>query len=133
MKLILAAILAVTPMGNPETRRPQHCPEYSSLVAYVNFPKMERNKLHSVMHRESRCIYTAFNSKDPNGGSIGLMQINKFWCKPSRYFPEGWLQHQGVVDDCDDLFNPLLNVAAAKAIFDYSLEHNGDGWHPWRV
>jgi len=130
MKLLLAAILAVTPAGT-EWRRSQHCPEYANAVAFVGFPSHERGTTLRVMHKESRCIYTVFNAKDPNGGSIGLMQINMFWCKPSRYFKDGWLQTQGIVDDCKDLYNPLTNLKAAKAIWDYSVEHNGNGWEPW--
>jgi hypothetical protein len=131
MKLMLTAILAVTPMGNPEVRRPTHCPEYASVVTYVGFPIDQRREAHRIMHRESRCLPHVFNAKDPNGGSIGLFQINMFWCKPSRYFPEGWLQSQGILQDCNDLFNPLTNVRAAKAIYDYSADRNDYGWHPW--
>jgi hypothetical protein len=131
MKLLLAAILALTPAGT-EWRRSQHCPEYANAVAFVGFPIQERGMALRVMHRESRCIYGVFNGKDPNGGSIGLMQINMFWCKPSRWHSEGWLQSEGVVVDCNDLYNPLTNLKAAKAIFDYSVEHNkGNGWQPW--
>lgn len=130
MKLLLAAILAVVP-AQPDWRRTQHCPEYAMAVAFVGFPAHERNMALRVMHKESRCIYTVFNSLDPNGGSIGLMQINMFWCKPSRYFSDGWLQTQGIVDDCDDLYNPLTNLKAAKAIWNYSVENNGNGWQPW--
>jgi hypothetical protein len=133
MKLLIAAILAVTPTNSSEMRRQAHCPDYSSIVAYVGFPLAERSQAHKVMHRESRCLPYVFNSKDPNGGSIGLFQINMFWCKPSRYFEDGWLQFQGIVDDCSDLYNPLTNAFAAKAIFDYSFDRNGSGWHPWRV
>lgn len=130
MKLLLAAILAVVP-AQPEWRRSQHCPEYANAVAFVGFGPDTRNTALRVMYKESRCIYTVFNASDPNGGSIGLMQINMFWCKPSRYFKDGWLQTQGIVDDCDDLYVPLTNLKAAKAIYDYSTEHNGNGWQPW--
>lgn len=107
------------------------CPHYSSIVAYVGFPLAERATAHKIMYRESRCLPRVFNSLDPNGGSIGLFQVNMFWCKPSRYFKEGWLQNQGVISSCSDLYNPLVNVAAAKEIYDYSLDRNGDGWNPW--
>jgi hypothetical protein len=130
MKLLLAAILAVVP-AQPDWRRSQHCPEYAMAVAYVGFGPTTHNTALRVMHKESRCIYTVFNPNDPNGGSIGLMQINMFWCKPSRYFKDGWLQSQNIVDDCDDLYVPLTNLKAAKAIYDYSVERNGNGWQPW--
>lgn len=131
IKLFIAAILAITPISNPEVRRQVDCPHYSSIVAYVGFPLAERATAHKIMYRESRCLPRVFNSLDPNGGSIGLFQVNMFWCKPSRYFKEGWLQNQGVISSCSDLYNPLVNVAAAKEIYDYSLDHNGNGWNPW--
>ena len=130
MKLLMAIVLALTPTHS-QVRYPQHCPEYASAVFRVGF----RNEMPTalrVMHRESRCIPTVMNPKDPNGGSIGLFQINMFWCKPSRYYAEGWLQSQGVLQNCSQLYNPVTNMVAAKAIYDYSVEHNkGNGWQPW--
>jgi hypothetical protein len=60
-----------------------------------------------------------------------LFQINRFWCLPNRYSPQGWLQAQGILDECEDLYDPMVNVRAMKAIFDYSVEANGNGWQPW--
>ena len=130
MKLLIVALLAMSPWA-PESRRVTVCHQYATAVAYVGFPSHERSTTLRIMHRESRCIHTVFNSSDPNGGSIGLMQINMFWCKPSKYFQDGWLQTQGLVESCDELYNPLTNLKAAKAIYDYSLDRNGNGWQPW--
>lgn len=131
MKLLLAAVLAVVPVHHDEVRRPTHCPQYAPMVAYVGFTAAEQRVALRVMHRESRCFHQVVNSTDPNGGSIGLMQINMFWCKPSKWQPKGWLQAQGILEDCDDLFVPLTNLYAAKAIYDYSADRNGNGWQPW--
>ena len=84
-----------------------------------------------VMWRESRCRQVAFNPKDPWGGSYGLFQINSYWCKPNSYSKRGWLQQNGVLDDCRELFNPIVNAKAFTAIFDYAEERYGDGWIPW--
>jgi hypothetical protein len=84
-----------------------------------------------VMWRESRCRQVAFNPNDPMGGSYGLFQINAYWCKPSRFSKRGWLQEQGIVETCEDLFNPLVNAEAFMAIFDYAHDRYGDGWLPW--
>ena len=84
-----------------------------------------------VMWRESRCRQVAFNPHDPMGGSYGLFQINAFWCKPSRWSKNGWLQDQGILDSCDELFNPMVNAMAFMAIFDYAHERHGNGWIPW--
>jgi len=84
-----------------------------------------------VMWRESRCRQVAFNPNDPWGGSYGLFQINSYWCKPNSYSKRGWLQQQGILQECEELFNPLVNATAFMAIFDYAEERYGDGWIPW--
>ena len=65
------------------------------------------------------------NVADPNGGSYGLTQINGFWCLPNTQWPIGWLQAQGLIEQCDDLFNAETNLRSALAIW-----HNS-GWGPW--
>ena len=80
----------------------------------------------TIMWRESRCQPLA-----DSGPDHGLMQINRYWCKPSRYTPNGWLQDRGIVTDCDSLFDPLTNARAALAIWLYSEDRNGDGFLPW--
>lgn len=89
--------------------------------------------LLSIMWRESRCRPEALNGSDPNGGSVGLLQINNFWCKPNRYTDRGWLQDQGVLTDCSELHNPATNLRAGLIIYLYSLGKNQNGWHPWRL
>lgn len=101
------------------------CPERHDLIRFVSTgPKMVY-KVDYVMHRESRCRQLAFNPEDPNGGSYGLFQINGYWCKPSRYSRSGWLQEQGVLKTCNDLYNPLVNAKAFMLMYDYA------GWEPW--
>jgi hypothetical protein len=97
----------------------------------VGWSRKDLSKLDYVMWRESRCIPRVFNNLDPNGGSAGLMQINQFWCLPNRYYKQGWLQAQGILDSCSELFNPEINLQAGLAIFEYSKEHNNNGWQPW--
>jgi hypothetical protein len=60
------------------------CPQWWDLAISVGWDKSELAKLDKIMWRESRCLPSAFNAGDPNGGSHGLMQINRFWCKKSR-------------------------------------------------
>ena len=80
----------------------------------------------TIMWRESRCTPTA-----DSGPDHGLMQINRYWCNPSKYSQAGWLQDHGLVTDCDSLFDPATNLRAALAIYLYSLDRNGDGFLPW--
>ena len=60
-----------------------------------------------------------------NGTSFGLMQINRFWCEPNRYWPNGYLQTFGMLDDCAQLLDPLTNLTVAWHI---AANH---GWPNW--
>jgi hypothetical protein len=112
------------PLVDPETP----CQEWLPLAHQVGWPKDREinERLMWIMHRESRCNTDSFNGSDPNSGSRGLMQINGFWCQK-------WLQEQGILTVCEDLFDPRINLRAALAIFNYSVDKNNNGWHPWRV
>jgi hypothetical protein len=103
------------------------CPEYHDLAIEMGWPEDELSKLSYVMYRESRCRPDQHNPDDPMGGSNGLVQINQFWCKPTRYWPNGWLQSHGVLVSCDDLYIAGVNLKAALAIWENS------GWSPWNV
>lgn len=80
----------------------------------------------TIMWRESRCQPDA-----DSGPDHGLFQINRYWCRPSRYTANGWLQDRGLATDCDSLFDPATNIRAALAIYEYSVDRNGDGFLPW--
>lgn len=87
--------------------------------------------LDRIMYRESRCLPDQVNLDDPNGGSHGLTQINGFWCKPSRWYPLGYLQTFGVLTECADLYNPETNLRAAYALVQYSIEVGLCPWAQW--
>lgn len=107
------------------------CGEWRNLALSVGWPAAQWPTLSKVLYRESRCNIGSFNPSDPNGGSRGLMQINGFWCKPNRYTTKGWLQDNGIVSTCEDLFNPEVNLRAGLAMWNYSEIRNGCGWRPW--
>lgn len=109
------------------------CPQWWPTAIKAGWPKDLLPKLDRIMYRESRCIKTTKNSTDPNGGSNGLTQINQFWCKPSKYSQHGFLIDLKIIKSCKDLYNPLLNLRSAKAIYNYSLERNSNGWAPWSL
>lgn len=120
------------PQGVP--RLPDaECPGWLGLATSVGWPLAALPTLDEIMYRESRCMPESFNGKDPNGGSAGLMQINYYWCKPSRWYAEGYLQYNGVLNTCKDLFDPRVNLLAALVIYKYSVETSGNGWRPWRT
>jgi soluble lytic murein transglycosylase-like protein len=99
------------------------CEQFSALAVNLGWPANERTVLESVMFRESRCIPNAVNSKDPNGGSRGLMQINGFWTP--------WLTDAGIITDAENLLQADVNLRAALAIYNYGVERHGYGWGPW--
>jgi hypothetical protein len=112
------------------------CQEWVTLAVASGWPK-DRDVIEplvNIMWRESRCNHDSYNPTDPNGGSRGLLQINGFWCQPSQYWPDGYLQAHGILKTCDDLFDPAVNLRAGWALYNYSYNrHDGNGWHPWKV
>ncbi len=107
------------------------CGEWHDLAISVGWTEAQWPKLSHVLHRESRCNIGSFNRTDPNGGSRGLMQINGYWCRKNKYNPSGWLQAKGILNTCDDLYNPEVNLRAGLAMWQYSQERNKCGWRPW--
>ena len=103
------------------------CAQVATLALAEGLPPSELETALRVAVRESRCTSDAFNASDPNGGSYGIFQINGFWCRPSTYWPTGWLQAKGIVTDCDDLYTPEVNTRAMVAIWTNSQ------WSPWRT
>ena len=101
------------------------CAQVATLALAEGLPPSELETALRVAVRESRCTSDAFNASDPNGGSYSIYQINGFWCRPSTYWPTGWLQAKGIVETCNDLFDPTTNTRAMVAIW-----HNS-GWLPW--
>lgn len=114
----------------PPTTIPQmmtRCPEWQTTALEQGWPADPKllAKLDRVIYRESRCDPTQHNADDPMGGSHGLMQLNGFWCRPTEYWPDGWLQAQEAVLGCDDLYDPAINLRAGLLVW-----HNS-GWGPW--
>jgi hypothetical protein len=99
------------------------CEQFSALAVNLGWPADQRTVLESIMFRESRCIPNSVNSKDPNGGSRGLMQINGFWTP--------WLIDAGIITKAENLLQAEVNLRAALAIYNYGVERHGYGWGPW--
>lgn len=105
------------------------CQEWLPLLLQAGWPQDTKvlEKALRIMFRESRCLPWA-----DSGPDHGLFQINVFWSS-SESSPPNWLSYYGIAPDHAALFDPLTNVRAALALYRYSLERNGDGWHPWRL
>lgn len=121
-----AGVWRVSPAHEVVIPSSARCPEWWSLAKRVGWKTSLLPKLDYVIWKESRCLSSAFFKGDPNGGSHGLTQINGFWCRPSRYYPNGYLQDAAVLDSCKDLYVPKTNLRAALIVFEYA-----NGWSPW--
>ena len=115
--------VVTTPITQPDA-----CETVFKMARHVGWPESELTQLVAIAFRESRCLPHAFNANDPNGGSAGVMQINFFWCKPSRYFANGYLQAYGLIRTCNDLFDLEDNLRSALNIYRYS-----NGWRAWSL
>lgn len=105
------------------------CPQYETTILSVGFTRQELPTLDAIIYRESRCLSYVVNrtlNKDKSY-DYGLTQINgRSWCEPTRYYPDGYLQTLGILNECDDLLNPITNLQAAFALFTYAK-----GFGPW--
>ena len=115
--------VVTTPITHPDA-----CQTVFDMARHVGWAEQDLTQLVAIAYRESRCNPAAFNPNDPNGGSAGVMQINYFWCKPSSYYTNGYLQAYGLLRTCDDLFDLEGNLRSALAIFRYS-----NGWRAWSL
>ena len=116
-------VVVTPPVTTPATA----CAQALNLALSVGWPATETPTLLRVLKRESRCLPKAHNKKDTVGQSYGLMQINSFWCTPSAYWPQGWLQAKGILTTCDQLLEPKINLIAGLAVW-----HNSN-WTPWNL
>ena len=110
------------------------CPQWWDTAVRAGWELDQLKTLDYIINRESRCQRKAHNTTLNADGStdMGLTQINdRSWCKPNRYNPVGYLQSLGLIQYCKDLFDPYLNLSAAKAIYDYAEKTNGNGFGPW--
>jgi hypothetical protein len=101
------------------------CEQFSALAINLGWDPDQRTVLESIMARESSCTPNAFNRKDPNGGSRGLLQINGSWHK--------WLIGKGIITKKQDLLQARTNLLAGLEIYNYGMERYGFGWGPWSV
>jgi hypothetical protein len=114
-----------TPIVFPDTP----CQEWAPTAVQAGWPAdpVILHTLLTIMFRESRCDPLATSPDDDRG----LLQIHpKSWCKPNKYYAIGYLQENGVIADCEELYDPLQNLRSARALFLYS-EARGDAWRPW--
>lgn len=116
---VVPPTIALTPIATTTTAVPKGCAQYVADAISAGWPAEQAPTLARVMFRESRCIPTAYNAKDSNGGSRGLMQINGTHKR--------WLMQLGYINNLDDLFNPDINLRAALQLYGMV------GWSAWEM
>ena len=93
------------------------CPPVYDTALQIGFTPDEAATLDRIAWHESRCSTEARGDLD-RGVSYGILQIHgPSWCEPNRYWPSGYLQAKGVVETCEDLFDPAISVIAAGHIY----------------
>ena len=122
-----APLPPTTVITTPITQ-PDACQTVYNMAKHVGWPESELATVVAVAYRESRCLPDAFNATDTVGQSYGTMQVNDFWCLPSKYYPNGYMQAYGLLTVCDDLFDLETNLRAALNIWRYS-----NGWRAWSL
>lgn len=122
---------STTPSSTVPIPPAARCPMWWSLAIEQGFTLDDMSTLDRILFRESRCDPSQTNLQDPNTGSFGLTQVNGFWCLPSRYYPNGYLQTVGVLSSCADLHEPQTNLRAAFALVEYSRSVGIDQWSQW--
>jgi hypothetical protein len=111
-----------------EPKPKTECHAALQIALDVGWPAKEMATLARVLWRESRCSFgPVLNPDDPMSGSYGLMQINGFWCKPTKSNPVPWLQQRKLVTECVDLYGAEINLRAGLALW------RNSGWHPWGI
>lgn len=105
------------------------CPKAMTMALQVGFRKRDLPKLDYIIHRESRCNPKSVGYNRRTDGTVwstdyGLTQINNYsWVT--------FLRNKRIVQKSSDLLDPMVNLKAAKALYDYSSERGYSPWKQW--
>jgi LysM repeat protein len=105
-------VASTTPSGSPGTNA--SVDEVKAVIRSI-FPESEWDTAFAIADRESGFVPTAFNG----WCCYGVFQI--YWNVHQR-----WLDDLGITSS-SDLYDPLLNVRAAHAIW----QRSGNSWRAW--
>jgi hypothetical protein len=106
-----------------ETPDGESCPGWMDVAREVGWPEAELPMVGAVTYFEARC---RMDVRGDQGKSWTAFQVHtSSWCRPTRYYPDGYLQSLGIVSTCDNLLDPATAARAALAIWQYG------GWAPW--
>ncbi len=106
------------------------CPPVYDMAYLVGFTPDQAALLDRIAWHESRCLATARGDLT-EGVSHGILQIHgPSWCEPNRYWPDGYLQAKGILDTCEDLYDPEIAVLAARLIW---MEGGFEQWSTYEM
>lgn len=133
--ILLAAILFFSsPAKEASMPTVRRCAQWMSTAMMAGWTAAQLPVLDYILWKESRCDPDQINKTLNRDGSwdYGLAQINdRSWCKPNRWYTDGYLQSLEIIDYCNDLLVPINNLKAAKALYDYTQKNLGNGFQPW--
>ena len=119
-----ATTITPKPAKKPlEASEGQSCPGWIDVAREAGWPETELAMVGAVTYLESRCLNSVRGDKDKSWTAWQIHTTS--WCRPNRYWPDGWLQAQGIITTCDDLYDPHTAAKAALAIWQYG------GWKQW--
>lgn len=114
------------------------CGQWWQAMSDAGWSDKDIAKGDAIMFRESRCDASQINSDDPttigkHKGSFGLYQINLYWIKQTRWYPQGFLQTKLNRElKPTDLLDAEVNIAAALEIIKQNRADGGCGWSAWK-
>lgn len=105
----------------------ESCPQWVGKALTAGWQAEKLPRLMRIMYRESRCLPDACGETDSphirKCRDWGLMQINDYSWKTT-------IRNMGM--NIEQMHDPYWNLWFARWLYEYSLERNGDGWHPWK-
>ena len=131
-RILTPAILSLSLLATPAVKADGFkCPRAMALALQAGFRQSDLPKLDYIIYRESRCRPEAVGLNRRADGTVwssdyGLTQINGYsWIT--------YLRNLKIVTKSSQLLEPLTNLRAAKALYDYSKKEGLNPWHQWRT
>lgn len=129
--------LIVPPTTTTTIAKPiKNCDQVKQLMIETGFESSDIPTALRIIYRESRCDESALNTtlNRDKSWDYGLAQINdRTWCKGSRFDGTGYLQSKRIINSCDDLRDPRINLVAMLELMRYSKNSTGCSFTPWRA
>jgi hypothetical protein len=145
--LIITILIPTTPaLASEKPSQQFKCPKAMKVARQAGFPRRALPTLDRIVYRESKCEPKAVGWNYRSGTSHKDCKLSKWQtyrkCKAVRSADFGltqindnswltYLRQQKIIKTRADLLNPLTNMKAAKALYDYSLKKGHGAWKQW--